>query len=92
MIDKIELFEKYIIKQGVGSKDKVSNSVKSYISYLNSVSRYLNQEINYLVLNSNEDIENISIKLKGKVSEKTIKNYRSAMRHYVKMNNSVLFK
>lgn len=88
MVDKIELFEKYIIKQGVGSKDKVANSVKSYVSYLNSVSKYLNQEINYLVLNSNDDIENISIKLKGKVSDKTIKNYKSAMKYYVKMNNN----
>lgn len=88
MVDKIELFEKYIIKQGIGSKDKVANSVKSYISYLNSVSKYLNQEINYLVLNSDDDIENISIKLKGKVSDKTIKNYKSAMKYYVKMNNN----
>ncbi|MDD3008302.1 MAG: site-specific integrase [Arcobacter sp.] len=88
MVDKIELFEKYIIKQGIGSKDKVANSVKSYVSYLNSVSKYLNQDINYLVLNTNEDIENISIKLKGKVSDKTIKNYKSAMKHYIKMNNN----
>ncbi len=34
----------YIQEQGVGANDKVASSVKSYVSYLNSVSRLLDEK------------------------------------------------
>ena len=36
-IEYKEEYQAYIKKQGVGSNDIVADSVKSYISYLNSV-------------------------------------------------------
>ena len=82
-------YQSYIKAQGVGSNDRVADSIKSYISYLNSVSKYLNITIGPKTLSSEIDIVNLSNRLKGKVSEKTIKNYGSAMRQYVSMVGSL---
>ncbi|KZY75824.1 hypothetical protein A3740_25705 [Oleiphilus sp. HI0068] len=80
-------YEKYIKEQGVGSNDNVADSVKSYISYLNSVQKHLDIMINENTLSSDSDIRKITSKLSeaNKVSNKTINNYRSAMRQYVAM-------
>jgi len=84
-------FEGYIRDNGVGSNDRVADSVKSYVSYLNSVSKYLGISINAKVLSSENDIDILSDQLTktGKVSVKTMKNYRSAMRQYVNMVNGI---
>lgn len=90
MIQYSELYKEYIKTQGVGAKDRVSDSIKSYISYLRGVCNHLCISISPKTLKSKDDMENLSQKLKGRVSDKTIKNYRSAMRHYicmVKINN-----
>lgn len=78
-------YEYFIEKNGVGSNDIVASSIKSYISYLNSVSRHLKITIAPETLRTMLDIETLSSQLKGKVSDKTIKNYGSAMKQYVKM-------
>jgi hypothetical protein len=78
-------YEKFIIERGVGSNDKVGDSIKAYISYLNMVSKHLNKDINPKTLNSMKDLELLSAQLTGKVSLKTIKNYGSAMKQYIKM-------
>lgn len=85
MILHQEKFEEYIKAEGVGQHDKVANSVKSYVSYLNSVSRHLDIEVSPSSLRTPENIQSMCIKLASKVSKKTINNYRSAMRQYIAM-------
>ncbi len=82
----------WITKNGVGQNDVVSSSISSYVSYLNSVSRIINQDISEFTLNSESSIDVIVNKIKGKRSQKTINNYKSAMRQYVKMviSNDIL--
>ena len=89
MIEHQIKYQKYIKTKGVGSNDKVADSIKSYISYLNSVSKYLNITISPKTLSLEIDIVNLSNKLKGKVSDKSIKNYGSAMKQYVSMVKSL---
>jgi hypothetical protein len=88
MILHKEKFQEFIIAKGVGRNDKVADSVKSYVSYLNSISRHLNIEVTPNTIKTPENIQNICLKLSGKVSEKTINNYRSAMKHYIEMVES----
>jgi hypothetical protein len=82
-------FEGYITDNGVGPIDKVLASVKSSVSSLNSVSRYLGIDINARVLDSDSDVDVLANRLSrtGKVSEKNIKHYRVAMQQYVNMVN-----
>ncbi|MDK2779641.1 MAG: hypothetical protein KYX62_18515 [Pseudomonadota bacterium] len=81
-------FESYLKAAGVGSRDSVADSVKSYISYLNGVSKHLDIEVSPKTLRSNTDIAKLEKSLQGKVSDKTIQNYKSAMRQYVSMVES----
>jgi len=85
MIENEEKYKEWIIAAGVGKNDKVASSITSYISYLNSVSKDIGQTISKRNLYNEECIISISTKLIGKKSNKTIKNYRSAMIHYVRM-------
>ena len=85
MIQHQQQFESFIKAAGVGSRDKVADSVKSYISYLNSVSRHLGIEVSPTTLRSNTDISALEKSLQGKVSDKTIQNYKAAMHQYVSM-------
>lgn len=85
MIEFEKEYINFIIKNGVGKNDKVASSVKSYISYLNSVGKHLDIRINSNNLRTQNDIEILSLQLKGKVSIKTIKNYISAMKQYIRM-------
>ena len=85
MIDYKNEYREFIIKKGVGKNDRVADSVKSYISYLNRISKYLNIIIEPKNLGTEQDIEIISSKLNGVVSNKTIQNYKSAMRQYINM-------
>jgi hypothetical protein len=82
-------FEGYMRDNGVGPMDKVLASVKSSVSSLNSVSRYLGIDINAKVLDSDSDIDALANRLSRtkKVSEKNIKHYRVAMQQYVNMVN-----
>lgn len=93
MIQYQKQFEKHIRAKGVGKNDKVSDSVKSYISYLNSVAKHLAIEISPSTLKNKMDIDTLCLKLNSHVSKKTVKNYQTAMNHYVEMlDNSQLRK
>ena len=87
MIENENHYKAYLETKNVGAKDIVADSIRSYISYLNSVSRHLNITITKDTLKSDLDIENIVNRLEGKVAKQTIRNYSSAMRHYVNMVN-----
>jgi uncharacterized protein YaaR (DUF327 family) len=77
----------FIIKNGVGSKDWVSSSPKSYISYLSAISNLLCKDITPEILSKEEDVAMIATALKGRRNPATIRNYKSAMRQYVQMVN-----
>lgn len=83
MIQCEKRYLEFIQKRGVGSNDHVASSPDSYISYLRSVSKLIDQDITPWVLKSEEDINNIVQKITGQRQPKTIRNYCSAMRHYV---------
>ena len=86
MIQYCEQYKEFIKERGVGSNDIAADSRKSYISYLNSVSRHLGIPINPETLGSIDDLENLSKKLKEKdLAPSTISKYKTAMRHYVCM-------
>lgn len=87
MVKKEQEFIKWIKKNGVGKNDSVGSSVKSYISYLNTVSRLLNEDISKDNLYNENCVEKMASKLKGLRSQKSISNYKSALRQYVKMVN-----
>jgi hypothetical protein len=78
-------YREYIQERGVGSNDLAASSPDSYVSYLNSVSRLLGVTISPALLNCEEDVESIASKLLGNRADKTIGNYKSAMRQYVAM-------
>jgi hypothetical protein len=78
----------WIQNQGVGSKDKVASSPDSYVSYLNSVSKLLEENISPRNLSREEDVLRIARQLRGRRADGTIQNYKSAMRQYVAMVHS----
>jgi hypothetical protein len=80
-----DLYLRFIAAHGVGANDAVASSPKSYVSYLNSVSRLINAEITPRVLRSEDDIAGILLQIGGKRADSTLRNYRSAMRQYVAM-------
>ena len=82
MIVGKEEYLAYIIGQGVGKKDIVASSPASYISYLNSVSRLLGEDISPSLVNSETAIASIIKRLEGQRAAKTLSNYRSALRQY----------
>lgn len=87
MIQHQEKYVAYIKANGVGSNDKVADSCKSYISYLNSIQKHLGISISARTLSTEVDIFNISEKLRKQttLSDKTIKNYDYAMKQYVSL-------
>jgi hypothetical protein len=87
MIQFEDKYKKFIKEKGVGENDNVADSIKSYISYLNSVERYCKIKIGPNTLSTDSDIEALFSQLSKaeKLSAKTIKNCGSAMRHYVSM-------
>jgi len=85
MIKNERKYLESIEKNGVGSNDKIASSTKSYISYLNTVSKLIGEDISEKNLFNENCVEMISEKLKGLRSDKSISNYKSALRQYVKM-------
>jgi len=84
-------FEGYLRDNATGPVEKSVVFVKSSISSLNSVCKYLGVTINAKLLGSNSDIDDLCLRLSktGKVSEKNIKHYRSGMQQYVNMVNGL---
>lgn len=86
-VQLIDTYKKHIESNGVGSNDNVADSVQSYCNYLHSVSGHLSLEISPKTVSSANDIEHIKTRLHAEtsLSVKTISNYLSALRQYVKM-------
>jgi site-specific recombinase XerC len=90
MIRHQKHYLEFIQQEGVGEHDVVADSRKSYVSYLNSVSDKLLIEIGPLTAGTDADVERLCEKLHDRgVPKKTISNYKSALRQYVKMVESL---
>ena len=75
----------FIATQGVGKRDMVASSPDSYVSYLNSVSKLIGEDITPTNLKTEDDVINIAKTIVGKRAATTIDKYKSAMRQYVAM-------
>nr|WP_315172191.1 hypothetical protein [uncultured Flavobacterium sp.] len=85
MIINEQKYLEWIKKNGVGQNDHVASSSKSYISYLNIVSKLLGEDISAKNLFDENCVILIVNKLNGMRSPKSILNYKSALRQYVAM-------
>ena len=79
---------------GVGDNDVAGDSVKSYLSSMRQIAKHSGFDITSTTLRNSSDIEKFAnqISKNGEVSEKTIKNYISAMKQYVAMVSIYNFK
>jgi hypothetical protein len=87
MIVNESQYRLWIVEHGVGQKDRVASSPDSYISYLNSVSKSLGEDISPSVLSSEADVDAIAARITDK-AVRTVQNYKTAMHHYVEMVKS----
>ena len=85
MIKNEQKYLEWIKRNGVGKNDYVASSTKSYISYLNTVSKLIGEDISEKNLYDENCVNEISNKLNGLRSQKSISNYKSALRQYVEM-------
>jgi len=85
MIVHEDRYTDFIEGRGVGSNDAVASSPKSYVSYLNSVSALIGQDMSPANLRSESDVLEILSQIDGMRAANTLRNYRSAMRQYVAM-------
>ena len=85
MIKNERKYLDWIEKNGVGKNDYVSSSTKSYISYLNTVSKLIGEDISEKNLYDENCVVEIAKKMNGMRSEKSISNYKSALRQYSNM-------
>lgn len=85
MIQNEQKYLAWIMRNGVGKNDLIASSPKSYISYLNTVSKLIKEDISERNLYDENCVIEIAKKLKGQRSDKSISNYKSALRQYVKM-------
>ena len=69
----------FIESRGVGSNDLVASSPDSYVSYLNTVSELIGNDISPAVLSSEADVEKLARSIAGQRAPKTINNYKSAI-------------
>jgi len=91
MIENEADYLRYLEQKGVGSQDRVASSQKSYVSYLNSVSKSMNKPISSEWIKTEEDIEQIirTIERQGERKSKTIANYKTALKHYLHFSNAL---
>ncbi len=89
MIRHRQQYLEFIRQQGVGERDLVADSRKSYVSYSDSVSEELGIEIGPHTTGTYADVDHLLSELEGRRAKKTISNYRSVLRQYVKMVESL---
>jgi hypothetical protein len=87
MIINESQYRQWIVDRGVGQNDRVASSPDSYISYLNSVSESIGEDISPSLLSSEADVDKIANRITDKANN-TIQNYKTAMRRYVEMVQS----
>ncbi|WP_158974290.1 hypothetical protein [Cellulophaga sp. L1A9] len=85
MIKNEGKYLEWIERNGVGKNDYVASSTKSYISYLNTVSKLIGEDISEKNLYNENCVIEIADRLNGLRSEKSISNYKSALRQYATM-------
>lgn len=85
MIKNVQKYLEFIERNGVGKNDSVASSIKSYISYLNTVSKLIGEDLSEKNLYNENCVNEIANRLKGLRSDKSISNYKSALRQYVEM-------
>lgn len=85
MIKNEGKYLQWIESNGVGKNDYVASSTKSYISYLNTVSKLIGEDISEKNLYNQHCVDQIANRLDGMRSQKSISNYKSALRQYVEM-------
>ena len=83
MIKFRDEYRNFIEQVGVGENDKVASSPKSYISYLNSVSNLLDQDISPRLIHSKKSIGKIIIKFNNKRAKSTLAKYKTALNRYL---------
>lgn len=85
MIINERKYLEFIERNGIGKNDLVASSTKSYISYLNTVSKLIGEDLSEKNLYDENCVNEIANRLKGLRSDKSISNYKSALRQYVEM-------
>ena len=86
MIEHQSMYLDFIASRGVGKNDKVASSQKSYVDYLNRVSKELSVDITPDLLRTESDVERIVAKLtRLMVNKGSVDKIAVAMRHYVAM-------
>jgi hypothetical protein len=85
MITHESSYRLWLERRGVGSKDRVSSSPNSYVSYLRTVARLIDREISPEILFDERGVRRIMAQLEGHIAPNTIRNCGSAMRQYVAM-------
>ena len=86
MIEHQSMYLDFIASRGVGKNDKVASSQKSYVDYLNRISKELSVDVTPTLLRTESDVERIAAKLtRLKVNKGSVDNITVAMRHYVAM-------
>ena len=81
MIKNEQKFTEWFEKNEIHSNDQISSSIK----YLNVISILIGEDLSENNLFDENCVEIISKKLKGLRSEKSISNYKLALRQYVRM-------
>ena len=85
MIKNEQKYLEWIKQNGVGKNDHVASSTKSYISYLNTVSKLIGEDISEKNLYNEYCVNEMAKKLEGLRNPKSISNYKSALRQYAEM-------
>ena len=79
-------FKAWIRSRGVGSKNRIGDSIDSYVAYLRRASKELRMEIGPRTVRSRTDAETIKDRLLERgVTEGTARNCRTALNHYADM-------
>jgi hypothetical protein len=77
-MSEIKQYAQYLTANGISAE-----SAKTYGSYLTSVLTYCGR-----LPTSLDDMDDLSDELVFRVSTKTVKNFRSAMKHYIEMQHA----
>lgn len=85
MIKNETKYLQWLEENGVGENDRIASSLNSYISYLNTVSKIIGEDISERNLFDETCIFDMEKKMIGKRSQKSISNYKSAMKQYMRM-------
>lgn len=85
-VEDLEQYKSFITSRNVGANDKVSSSVNSYASYLNSIANQLGMKISSKTLGNQAQLEAIKSQLiLLEIKRSTLGNLITAAKHYLEM-------